>query len=166
MIEQNPVYDQMVDDVYEIAKSKRRGDLLSHDEIREVFGVEPNVGHWQHLMNRVRRRLENRRHISTISIREAGYKLCTIEEQISLGPWRLKRAARQVRRGERSLKALASVASLSPNQRHRQTATLAAMAQHRRSLFSEARTTSLLTKPSPTNPRRIPVAAAEAQLPA
>lgn len=159
MFETNEEYDRQVEEIYALALKKKRGDLIAHEEIKAVFGIEPNTGPWQHLMNRVRRRIERERYISTISIRELGYKLCTLNEQIALGPWRLRRAARQVRRGERSVKALDGVANLTAHQRNLQSLTLAGLSKHRRSLYSQAKASTLLRKPTPTNPRRSPVVA-------
>lgn len=155
MFEQRPEYKVMVDAVYAIAVTRKRGEFITHEEVTEVFGVGPNEKFYVHLMNKVRHRLEKHKFISTMSLRDVGYKLCTVEEQLKLGPWRIRRARKQIRRGEASIKALGHVKSLSINQRNRQALTLTSLETHRRELAVSERVATLVSKPTAVNPRRV-----------
>lgn len=160
MFQANDGYGDLVDRVYSLFTPHKRGETVGHDTIRAVMGCDPHTAHWGTVMKRVRRRLETERNISTTVPRDVGYHLCTVEEQIRLAPYRLRRAGRQILRGERSLKALEDVAGLTINQRHRQSISLANLSKHRRDLYAEARTSLALSRPAMTSPRNVRLAVA------
>jgi hypothetical protein len=97
---------EMVNRLFAMARPLKRGEVIGHDAIREILGVEPHSGHWQHCMGKFRRRMEQERHISVWPVHTVGYKLCTVAEQLELPHIRMVRARRHIKRGMRSLDAL------------------------------------------------------------
>jgi hypothetical protein len=105
-----------VEAVYALTLGLNRGQILTHEDIAGVLNLAPHEGSWDHVVNKVRRRLERERGISTWPDPTVGYKLCTTAEQLLIPVLRARRAIRQVRRGRRSVEALPEK-SLTVNQR-------------------------------------------------
>lgn len=114
-----------VDAVYAATRDLRRGQTLLHETIERLLGVDRHVGMYDHVVKRVRRRLQDERAIATWPEPTVGYRLCTIPEQLALPLVRSRRASRQIRRGIRSVEALDG-ADLTIHQRVLQARTLEA----------------------------------------
>lgn len=163
MFETNESYAGMVEAVYSLVTSRRRGQDITHDEIRRIVGCEPQAAHWNTIMDRVRDKSEKERGTTITSIRDVGYHLCTVEEQFGEQPRRLRKATRQLRKGERSLKVLARVSGLTTTQRHRQSLAVAGLERHRRELVAETKVAAVIARPHTGNPRYIPMMATTTQ---
>lgn len=95
----DPVVNEQVDTVYGLLTELGRGDVLAHDAIRAVLGVEPHEGRWDHVVGRARRRLLRENGIATWPEVTVGYRLLTVRETLTDLPARRVRKARsQVRR--------------------------------------------------------------------
>ena len=114
-----------VDAVYAATRDLRRGQTLLHETIERLLGVSRHVGMYDHVVRRVRRRLQDERAIATWPEPTVGYRLCTVAEQLALPLHRARRASRQIRRGIRSVEALDG-AELTIHQRVLQARTLEA----------------------------------------
>ena len=152
MFDANEQYTEMVDSLFRIAENLDRGDILGHDVISEVLGVEPHVGHWGKCVIRLKKRMELERSISLWSEHTVGYKLCTEEEQIGLARERQKRARRHVRKGIRSLAVLPQE-GLSMRQRESREIQLANLKKSHAELTSQIYCQLPTRRPTPTLPR-------------
>lgn len=106
MIREKSEIKRSVDEVYELTIPLKRGDVLTHEAIRDVLGLAPHEGSWDHILKRVRRRLEKERGIATWSEHGVGYKLLTIQEHLELPFRRTQRGLREIHRGRTSLNVL------------------------------------------------------------
>jgi hypothetical protein len=154
MFEATPEIDKQVADLYEVAKSLHRGDILAHDMIEAVLKVKPHEGRWDHVVNRVRRRLEKPpRGIATWPVNGVGYKLLTQDEQLKFLPKkRLLKMSRQERRARRSVEALDDK-HLSSHQRRLKLAQLDHLKAAGRSVRSRIRAMAALGRKTETHPR-------------
>lgn len=117
MFQPNEEIRGLIDALYDRCESLDRGDILTHETIREVLGCEPHTGHWQYCVDVTRRRLQDQRGIATLPETTVGYKLLTTQETLEVLPrHRTLKARRQHRRARRSLEALPEK-GLSTNQR-------------------------------------------------
>lgn len=144
---------ESVDAVYKLTVDLNRGDVLTHQAIRSVLNVEPHTGSWGHVMRKVRKRLQDERGIATWPETTVGYRLCTASEQLELPERRLRRAARQARRGRMSVEALPDRSLTLHQRRIKQFMTDRARESELR-IKREARAMSAETKPTPVLPRR------------
>ena len=144
---------EAVDSVYKLTRDLNRGDVLTHQAIRSVLNVEPHTGSWGHVMRKVRKRLQDERGIATWPETTVGYRLCTASEQLELPERRLRRAARQARRGRMSVEALPDRSLTLHQRRIKQFMTDRARESELR-IKREARAMSAETKPTPVLPRR------------
>lgn len=153
MIERNEAYTKMIAVLYAKAERLERGDVLDHETIRGVVGVGPHEGHWQHCVNKVRRRLQKERGIASWPVHGVGYKLLTVQEQAEMLPRkRLARAGRQVRRARASLAALPDGA-LTFHQRRLKAAQAEMLRQAGKSINSQRRAQEALARKPSVNPR-------------
>lgn len=164
MFEADVEITQAVENVYALTAALGRGDVLTHEAIAGALSLSPHEGRWDHIVGRVRRRLEAERGISTWPEHTVGYRLCSREEQLAIPLKRMKRAYRQVRRGRKSVEALPE-AGLTFHQRRLK----AFMVEHAKAseqgIRREAREQEAQLKPSETLPRRRPAAAVQAPQP-
>jgi hypothetical protein len=153
MFEATPEIDKQVADLYKAAKPLQRGDILPHDTIEAVLKVKPHEGRWDHVVNRVRRRIEARRGVATWPVPTVGYKLLTVKEQMEFLPKkRLLKASRQERRARRSVEALDDK-HLTPHQRRLKLAQLDHLKVAGRSVRSRIRAMAALGRKTETHPR-------------
>ena len=157
MFESNRQITEAIEALYEVTASLNRGDVLEHGQIREVLGLEPHEGRWDHIVNRVRRRLENERGIATWPKNTVGYELLTKERQLELPSWRTLKGMRQIRRGRKSLIALPEK-GLSLHQRRARQFRIDAMKDTERAMRRSLKAQQEQLQPSPTLPRRQSVA--------
>lgn len=84
-----------------------RGDVLAHAVVREVVGCRPHEGSYDHVVKMVRQRLEKERGIATWPVTDVGYRLLTVDEQLTMLPRkRLRKSLRQVQRAKHSVQRL------------------------------------------------------------
>ena len=146
-----------VDAIYAIAQTLERGQILTHEAIRSVLGTEPHVGSWDHIVNRVRKRIQDERGIATWPENTVGYKLLTTVEQLDVPVLRLKRAARQARRGRKSVEALPEK-SLTMHQRRVRLFMVERAKVGESAIRREIRDMTTEVKPTATLPRKpVPV---------
>lgn len=153
MFETNARIAQMVESLYGACVSLNRGDILTRETIAEIVQVEPNTAHWQYVVNRVRRRVERDRHISMMPVNEVGFQLLSIQEQIELAQYRERRANRQLRRGERSLKALEGVKGMTVHQRRLRSVNLDGLRSARLKISEELRISAATGRATVALPR-------------
>jgi hypothetical protein len=151
------------DAVYALARKLDRGDILTHQAITRVLHLAPHQGRWDHIVNKVRKRLEGERGIATWPEIGVGYKLLTPPETLELPTWRNKRAARQMRRGRKSLQALPDNI-LSLHQRRSKLFLIDRQKESERALRREMRAQVAQLKPTQTLPRRPPQPPAREEL--
>jgi hypothetical protein len=160
MFEAKEYLSELVDRLYALCQPLKRGEVLPHSQIEAVLGVPPHQGHWQHCMNRLRRRMEDERGITLWPEITHGYKLLLPHEQLQVPVIRTRRALRQVAKGERSLEALPEK-GLTAHQRRVRALRLGHAADMQKELRAKVRTMELLARPAATQPR--PGAAAQAR---
>jgi hypothetical protein len=143
-----------VEALFEIASNLNRGEILTHEQIQSVLGVGPHEGRWDHIVGRVRRRLEKERGIATWPETTVGYKLATVQEQlVDIPKRRQQRGMRQLRRGRKSVLALPEK-SLTMNQRRIRATTIDSVREAERHLRREMKVQKTLATPTQTGPRR------------
>jgi hypothetical protein len=106
MFEQNPEIGQGVEAAFQAAEGLTRGDVLTHERIEQAFGIRRYTSWWTRGIQLLRRRMQDERGIWLASDTTVGYRLAPHRVQIAEGPRRTKRAARQIERGLRSVRAL------------------------------------------------------------
>jgi hypothetical protein len=144
---------KFIDTLYGIAEGLDRGQILTHEQIREVLGVAPHEGRWDYIMSGVRRRIERERGIATWPVVNVGYELLTNEKQLELPRWRFKRGIRQIRRGRKSLEALPED-GLTVNQRRVRHLMIEYITEAEQTVKERSRAHESLLKPSFTQPRQ------------
>lgn len=154
MYEEKPEITEAVDTVYALTIALKRGEMLTHSAVREVLGIVPHEGPWDHIIRKVGRRLQKERGIAFWPNIRDGCKLCTVAEQLTLPIERAKRGLRQVRKGRKSVEALPDT-SLSIQQR-RAKAFLAERAREtERAMRRDMKAQRQQIKPTQTLPRRV-----------
>lgn len=143
----------MVEQLLEQLKPLGRGDTIGHNTIAKLLNVGPHEGHWQTVIAKVKRRLEDERGITLWSEREVGYRLLTIQEQLTFAAKaRLRRARRQIRKGLRHVSAVSDV-GLSPHQRRLKAAQIELLKNVREEADSQYRRQCSLAQPAKVHPR-------------
>lgn len=147
-----------VDEVSALFNEHDRGDVVTHEAIGAILGLGPHEGRWDHVVNRVRGRVQRERGIATWPEPTVGYRLLTVKEQVEdLPRWRLKRAARQARRAKRSIEALPD-AGLSMHQRRVKEAQIEALKLATSEVRRQQRVMEVLVRRPQANPRPRPFA--------
>ena len=142
-----------VEKVHELFAGRSRGEVVPHDEIEAILGITRHTGRWKTILDRVRARLQREDGIATWPEVGVGYKLLTVREQIEELPgWRLARAARQSRRGLRSVAAIPNT-DLTQHQRRVRQAHVDAMRRATAAVARHRREMDVLTKPREHMPR-------------
>jgi hypothetical protein len=104
MFDGNPYLDAMVESVMAFAAGLSRGDVLHMERIEHLTGLARYTTGWVSLIKKLKRRMEDARGISFLSVRDVGYKLCTLDENIDEVNRRGRRKAfRALRRAKQSL---------------------------------------------------------------
>lgn len=153
--ERNENLTELVNELYEAIAPLRRGDTIGHDRIAAILGVAPHEGHWQDCLGKVKRRLEDDRGITLWSEHEVGYRLLTVQEQLTIASRkRLRRAKRQIRLGLGHVTAVSDV-GLTPHQRRLKAAQIELMKASKLEVEAQYRRQSTLMKPTRTNPRLV-----------
>jgi hypothetical protein len=152
MIEESEKIKEMVGLLIEAARPLKRGDILGHERIVGILGVEPHTLHWQGCVIKLKRHMERERGITLWPEHTVGYKLCTIQDQIEVGHERQIRARRQIKKGLRSIKALPSKGLTLHQQRLRAMYDEGLRKSHRE-LSSQIATRVALTTATPVLPR-------------
>lgn len=153
MFESKPEITDSVDAVYAATRDLRRGQVLTHETVERILGARRHVGPYDHVVRRVRRRLQDERSIATWPEPTVGYRLCTIAEQLTLPLRRARRASRQIARGIRSVAVLDDV-DLTTHQRVLQARTLEAAATSASHVRASIRQHDSLLSTRPDVPRR------------
>lgn len=105
--EPNEAITRYVDALVAACRDLNRDDILPHDTIRSLLGVEPHRDHWQTCVVKLKRRLEVERGISLWPEVGIGYRLLSKDHQLTMLPLaRARRAKRQLRLATRSVVAL------------------------------------------------------------
>lgn len=143
-----------VDAVYQLTEELQRGEILMHTAIEQVLGIKPHEGRWDHIINKVRRRMEKERGIATWYSVTVGYKLLTeVETLRDLPVIRMKKAKRQIRRAKRSILALPE-SGLTMNQRKARHVQIALLGDQERGLRRDLKEQDALLTLRPMAPRR------------
>jgi hypothetical protein len=155
MFERNPRIKQITELIWTLLVPMKRGDILMHEQLQEIMGVEPHQHPWGLVISNVRRRMELERGITLISELMVGYKLASPDEQLREGPRRVRRAKNQLVRGARSVDVLPA-AELSFHQQCRKVTISQELNQTLASMKREERLVSFLLRPHEAEPRGIP----------
>ena len=107
MFERTPEREAEIEAIYNLMKPLGRGDTLIHERIMAVVKVQPHKAQWDHVVNEARKRLLANREIETWFLRGVGYRLLTVDEQVTQLPiWRKKK---EVSQSKKTIKALAAL---------------------------------------------------------
>ena len=153
MFEKDEAIQKAIENVYELTIPLNRGDVLRHESIMAVIRLRPHEEYWQHVVDTVRGRLEERRGISTWPANNIGYALCSEDEQIDIGRRRTRKAYRQIRRARRSVEALPA-AGLSVNRQRRRALTAAHLKETQSTLRKSIKEQKLICASRDKLPRR------------
>ena len=154
MFDEKPENAECVEAIYAIAVKLKRGEILTHESIKGVLGIQPHEGPWDNIVNRVRRRLEREKGIATWPEPTVGYKLLSTTEQVTMLPLlRSKKAFRQLRRASKSVKALPD-AGLSNHMRRAKMFAADRLKESEKSLRREIKAQKRQAQPTATIPRR------------
>jgi hypothetical protein len=152
MFPKKPSLQKLMDNLFGYATSLKRGDVMEHDIIITILGVDPHEDYWDYCVGKVRKRLELERGISTWPENGVGYRLCSEDEQLDIPGRRQLRARRQIRRGLASVEAL-PIENLTTHQQLGRAMQIDKMKRMDRTITSEMRTNSVLLAPRECNPR-------------
>jgi hypothetical protein len=153
--EKNEELRAMIDTLYDHAAELDRGDVLTHDVVRSILGVDRHQGHWQHCVNVVRKRLRDDRGIETWPTHNVGYRLLTVDETLRDFPrWRAARARRQERKARKGLAAIPT-SSMTPHQQRVRLAQIDAIRASEKQMWHQARFHASIAKQAETKRRRI-----------
>ncbi len=148
----NRANQEALDRAWVALEGMDRGDLFEHTAIEAAFRVRrPDIRYYQ-LISRLNRRMEEQRGIALINNLEEGYRLAMPDEQLDLGAVRARRAARQIRRGAKSVGCLPD-AGLDMNQARKKAAAEARLERMDKSIRQDAILLALLNRPRELNPR-------------
>lgn len=106
VFEKDETISDLTDRLYEFTQRLSRGDILTHNAIQSILGVDPHVNPWDNIIEKIRAKMQRERGIWLKPEIKVGYKLCTIKEQLEMPSIRLTRAARQARRGRKHVESL------------------------------------------------------------
>lgn len=106
MYDAKPENEKATERAWKMLTKLERGDLLSHEDAELALGAERPSDRYYALMDKLKRRMEDERGISLIAIPMVGYQLATAKDQLGLGRHRVVRAARQIRKGAKSVGSL------------------------------------------------------------
>lgn len=98
MFERNEHITKLVDQVFDAMKGRARGEIMTHGEVAKILKMRPRTGSWEHVMKKVRRRMEAEVGITVHAEYNVGYRLLTVDEQIREPIRGAGRAARIMRR--------------------------------------------------------------------
>jgi hypothetical protein len=160
MFESKKEIVKAIEAVYAVTERLKRGDILTHEQIGKVLGLQPHEGRWDHIVGRVRRRLEVERGIATWPAHNEGYELLTVARQLELPSWRMRRVMRHLRKSRRSTEALPTK-GLTNHQARLRLFMLDGVKGAQRDMRRSARALHQHLKPTGTMPRR-PVLAGKA----
>ena len=154
MFEQDENIQRLIEAVYDLTVNLDRGDILTHEAIMAIVGLQPHEGSWGYIVKRARRRLEDVRGISTWEERTVGYRLLTVREQLQdLPRWRGRRMRRQNAMRLRAVMAIPE-ARLTLNQRKAKAVQIHIIKDSQRTLRREAKESEVLLAVRPITPRR------------
>jgi hypothetical protein len=98
----------MVDELYTLTVPLNRGDILPHEAISRVCGVDPHARHYQWCLRKLARRLQAERGIAIWNEPKIGYRLLTVADQLNIpSRKRILKAKRQINKLEREVTCLA-----------------------------------------------------------
>lgn len=156
MLRRDEKITALVDAVYSLTNELGRGEILTHESIRGVLGVEPHEGRWDHVVGRVRKRLLRERGVATWPETNVGYKLLTTKETLERLPHlRIRKARSQARRLQREVTSLPE-ANLTVHQRQRKAFLEDRIRDMKRTLRREQKVLAALLRPATPMPRRMP----------
>jgi hypothetical protein len=160
MFQQNPTLTEFVAKLLDACRPLQRGDYLRHEAIIPILRVQPNEGHWPTCIVKLKRQLELTRGITIRCERGVGYRLLTIDEQLTEAPRaRLRSSNRQLTKGRGHVACLPS-RGLSEHQRHIKVAMLESIQKARTAVTSQVRRNAALCRPYQNMPRMQPNAGA------
>ena len=102
----NPKLKKARERLLELLASKDRGELVKHEEIEKILGIDRPAPAYYRIVRHTGRLLEESKGVSIIPEASLGYVLATHDGQMGLLAVRAKRAKRQIRRGKTSVEAL------------------------------------------------------------
>lgn len=146
--------DDAVDAVYALLERLNRGDVLKHERIRDIIGLEPHEGSWKQIMHRVRRRLLKRKGITLWPIPGVGYELLTVARTLEIVlATRMKKACRQFQYASVEVGAIPEK-SMTQHQRHIRQAQLDHARDDIKAQRRNRQALALQLQPTATLPRR------------
>lgn len=160
MYQQNPTLTEYVAQLLDACRPLQRGDYLRHEAIIRILKVQPNEGHWELCIRKLKRQLELTRGITIWSERGVGYRLLTVDEQLTFAPRsRLRASNRQLSKGRGHVACLPS-RGLREHQRRLKVAMMESIQKARTVVSSQVRRQAAICRPYQNMPRMQPNAGA------
>lgn len=150
---QSKRWKQILDAVMAEIAPLKRGDTLTYDVIELASEIGRDSLEWVGLVEKVRKKLERDRGIAWINIPGVGYRLATVTETLTIVvPKRQRKAARQIRKGQRSLERTPTD-GLNATQKAARATALDAVKRSARAVHRERRIVTIAAKPTQTIPQ-------------
>lgn len=162
MFEKSEELQEAIDKVYGLMSGLRRGDVLRHEQIGEVLGLDPadtppklcrDRARYYDIVWGARFRLKRERKVACWTVEGVGYELLTPARQVESALWHNEKAMRSTGRGRRDAEMVPDTL-LTPHQRRVKAFYCERSAETRRALLTATRVMRLQLKPTPTVPRR------------
>lgn len=154
MFEEKGYIRRIVNELVRVTSNLERGDVITHEAIERVSGVNRYTGPWNQIVRRFRRRVLKERGIAMLPVVQVGYHFCTQQEQLTVcAENRQRRAIRQVTRGCQEVGAL-PLEGLTDHQQRLKKFTMDAMKAERKAMKHALKDQSLVNRKSEVNPQR------------
>lgn len=101
MLDRRPENEKALKRAWELAETRSRGDLLSHDELSVALAADYQSEAYYRLVGRLGKRLLEERGINLRNVPLVGYELCPAQGQIESARREKVRAARRLRKGHK-----------------------------------------------------------------
>lgn len=85
---------------------RKRGDLIEYAEIEKAVDIQRGTGRWNTVTQRFVREMREQKSIHLKCEMNSGYRLCTPEQQLTVGVRYGRRAARAIKRGVRIMEVI------------------------------------------------------------
>lgn len=156
MYDKKPENEKAIEGAWLAVADRERGELVSHDDLCRAFGsptlYTDGPQRYYALVDGLKKRLEEERGISLVSVPMVGYALATAKEQLGLARFRATQAARRLRKGARHAGSLPDGDCSFTELRAKQ-AIEERLSQAERSMRGEAQRLAFLMRPREQRPR-------------
>lgn len=146
----NKIVEAAVETLYSRLQTMNRGDTITHREITQITGQSYKGPLWKQIIIKAKRRLRNDRGIVLINEHALGYRLATVQEQLTVVPQRRFRESRRRMRLAEKEAGCTPDEEMSDHQRKLKLAMLKTAGENARKVAADARAMAAFSQPTST----------------